>query len=401
MAEINSVEAVRQKLREFDEQMRAVIAAGYALARIRTDAGRLRDELKELTDARESEVKSLSGIKAALKESRIEWSSLNKELKESLVDSKDAREKLDNARSSALRSVDSKLAAAENRLLSACRVRFANQEHILVRLEAGTQTNAEIASNAAAAAKERAEHLQNLVQCLSSDLQREGAEEVRRIEKLLDDRFKQLQGDFDTKSQSCFRLLEAALTSNEKSLREETSARKDEQQHVLAGIDDHVKAAVASLEERFSNYSRETDGGMASFKDEIAASLREQHEAMARQVTDFLNKQNALVQNLTQQIDAYQRAASTQSAVLSDSQTKMSELSAALRRCQETAARQFEESRSEVAALRRSTNEINVGLQEETRARRLHEGIVQALGSRLEETLKKLKNLPIFGKAFK
>ena len=46
-------------------------------------------------------------------------------------------------------------------------------------------------------------------------------------------------------------------------------------------------------------------------------------------------------------------------------------------------------------------NEINVGLQAETRTRRLHEGIVQALGSRLEETLKKLKNLPIFGKAFK
>jgi len=121
---------------------------------------------------------------------------------------------------------------------------------------------------------------------------------------------------------------------------------------------------------------------------------------MSRQVTDFLNKQNALVQNLSQQIDAFQRAASVNSATLREVQLKMSDLSIALRRCQETAADQFEKSRNEVSEMRRSTNEIQVGLQEEARARRLQEGIVQGLGSLLEETLKKLKNLPFVGKTF-
>ena len=76
MPEINSVDAVREKLREFDDQMNEAISAARSLAKIRADAGKMQDDLINLTSATQGEVQQLSGIKAALKNARNEWLSL-------------------------------------------------------------------------------------------------------------------------------------------------------------------------------------------------------------------------------------------------------------------------------------------------------------------------------------
>ena len=58
-------------------------------------------------------------------------------------------------------------------------------------------------------------------------------------------------------------------------------------------------------------------------------SLTEHQQALDDQLTEFLNKQNALVQNLNQQIDSYSSASQAQSADLVATNTKLGELSSA------------------------------------------------------------------------
>lgn len=400
MTEISSVEAVREKLRVFDQQMSDAISAAKALATIRADADKWVGKMREREAQGEAQIKRMNGINSALKDSRQEWSALNQELHLALTESKEDRRKLADASASGIRSIDTKVTRAEERLLSACEVRFADQKKLLERLDTITSTNAQLAAKSSATASEHARQLQQLLLVLRTDLQNESGRDVLRIEQLLDSKFKALQGDIDQRVRSSLLMLEEGATSNEQFIRSEASSRRAEQEQFQATIDKHLNSALDSMQQHSTSNANAVETKLAAFKSEVAKSLHEQQEAMSRQITDFLNKQNALVQNLTQQIDSFQRAATVQSTVLGGMQSKVMELATALHRCQETAANQFEISRSDLAAMRSLASEIMNGLRMESHARQCQEQAVQALGKVLDETLNKLKKLPIVGKSF-
>jgi uncharacterized protein (DUF1501 family) len=109
MAEISSVEAVREKLREFDRQISDAIAAAKALAAIRADADILVGKVGDLMVRGEKEIQSLNQIKSTLRESRNEFASLHQELVESIAESKNARQQLESTRASVVLSIDGRL----------------------------------------------------------------------------------------------------------------------------------------------------------------------------------------------------------------------------------------------------------------------------------------------------
>jgi small nuclear ribonucleoprotein (snRNP)-like protein len=393
MAEITSVESVRLKLREFDDRMSDAIGAARALAAARERAMKLLGEVDKLADRGAKEIKSLTALKSALRDSQKDWTALNQELIQSLAESREERKKLEESRASAIRSIDAKLAKAEERLLSATEMRFTKQQEMLTRLDADTRLNAQSAENASATADKHVDHLQQLLLSLRTDLQREITTEAARRGQLLDDRFKELQNDSDQKVRSSSLMLDARLASNEEYTRMEASALRSEQQHFLAGIDNHMNAVLDSMQEQSSSREDARQAQMVAFKEEIAGSLRDQNETMSQQLTNFLNKQNTLVQNLTQQIDGFQRAASAQATAVGEVRSKVVELTTALRHCQDTAAYQFETTKTQFAAIRGVADEMKIALQRETQSG-------QVLSQRLEETLKKLKKLPFVGSGF-
>ncbi|MBL8375871.1 hypothetical protein [Accumulibacter sp.] len=400
MAEISSVEAVRAKLREFDRQISDAIAAAKALAAIRADADILVGKVGDLTVRGEKEIQSLNQIKSTLRESRNEFASLHQELVESIAESKNARQQLESTRASVVLSIDGKVAQAERRLLSATQMQFSEQEKVLTRLDADTRTNAQLAAKASASASKDAGQLQHLLLTLRTDLQDKSESEFSRVEQLLESKFKELQGDYDRGIQSAFQMLEASSASSQQLVRTEASALRNEQQDFLASIDRHVHTTLDGIQLQSSSHADAMNAELAAFKDEVAVALRGQNESMSRQVTDFLNKQNALIQNLTQQIDGFQRAASAQSAAHSETRSKMGELATALRRFQDTAADQFETSRLEFASMRSTLDEMKIALQKEAEKGERHGATVQALSILLDETLMKLKKLPFVGSNF-
>src|SRR5439155_1003499 len=69
-----------------------------------------------------------------------------------------------------------------------------------------------------------------------------------------------------------------------------------------------LRAASETLTETTSTLERFLREQITEFKEEMKRGLSAHQNSFDRQLTEFLNKQNALVQNLNQQIDSYDRA---------------------------------------------------------------------------------------------
>ncbi|MDQ5911561.1 MAG: hypothetical protein QG599_3659 [Pseudomonadota bacterium] len=83
-------------------------------------------------------------------------------------------------------------------------------------------------------------------------------------------------------------------------------------------LEDQLHEKLLNVEEKIDLKFKEVESNlynqMHSFREEMKINLLQHSQAIDRQLTDFLNKQNALINNLTQQIDSYSRVSQAQAS---------------------------------------------------------------------------------------
>jgi len=332
MPEITSVEKIRDKLREFEERVDGAVTAAKALARIKGDAEKLLTNIEGISAKSELSLQKAEGVRLQLQQLQSEWQSLKQQLEKAQTEAKETREFLLAELDAAIQGLGKKVIEAEERLRATNKTSLAEQAELLKRLDSNTQTNAELVNKTKSLILERAGKLEQLLTSLREDLQSETRTKLLHAEELLESQFQEAEKALDEKSNS--------------------------------------------------------------FKEEMRRNLNEHRQSIDRQLTDFLNKQNALVQNLTQQIDSYQRVSQAQAAELAETKSKLNELLS-----------DFGEHRTvtggEVAALRNALAEVQVSVEAQGRLLAALETSSQATAERLNETVEKLRKSFFVGGKFK
>jgi chromosome segregation ATPase len=350
MPEITSVEAIRTKLREFDERVDGAVAAAKTLARVKGDAEQLLKGLEGMSTRGEQALQKADSIRLKFQELQSEWDGLKQEVAKAQTKSKETRDLLLSELDSAIQSLGKKLAEAEDRLRSANRASLSEQGELLKRLDSETRKNADIAEQAKTAAMERAAKLEQLLATLRDEL----------------------QGDFRTKLLHAEDLLESQFQEFSKELNEQSA-----------------------------NHGRLLHSEINAFKDEMKRDLAEHQQAIDRQLTDFLNKQNALIQNLSQQIDSFQRVSQTQSADLAATNARLNELTSAFNEHKTRTRNEQAALAEEAGALRKLLVEVQAELGSQRESIDALGSSLEATTTRLNQTLDKLRQLPLVGSKFR
>lgn len=367
MPEITSVENIRAKLREFEQRVDGAIAAANALARIRTDAEKLVVHIEgierksEKTETKlQKSLEKAEGVRLQLNQLHGEWETLKLQLETAQGESRKIGKTLLAQLDSAIQSLARKVADAEERLKTANKLSLAEQADLLRRLAASTQANADAAEKAQSFVADTGMRLDGLFATLRDDLQAEVQDRFAKSEKLF----------------------------------------ASEAQRIEANLEQVQETLRKSVETKAESYQRLLREEMSAFKADIQRDLAQQEQAIDRRLTDFLNKQNAMVQNLSQQIDSFNRASQAQSADLGVTNTKITELAAAF-------ASQKEASGKEMFALTSGVTELRQLLIKVEAKLAPQEGAIVALRQtsqdavkRLDQTLDKLKKTAIIGKNF-
>lgn len=278
MPEITSAEAVRVKLREFEDRVDSAIVAAQSLARMQGEAEKLVARAESASRRCEQALLGADEVRARLLEMGRDWSELKEEMERSRTEATETCALLVSEVDSAVKSIEPSLRSAQERLESTNAASLATQAELLGRLDQNTQANAKAVESARLFVTERAEKLEQLVSVLRDELQSETESKLLRAKELLESRFAEL----DRRIQDN---LSSTATSNERLLRAE----------------------------------------MDAFKREMSQNLSEHQLAADRQLTEFLNKQNALVQNLTQQIESYRGVSQALLAQLATMETQVRE----------------------------------------------------------------------------
>lgn len=340
MPEIATVERVRDKLREFDERVDGAIAAAKTLARVKTDAEKLLTEIQNVSNKSEQSLQKAEAVRLQFQQLQSDWETLKQQVDKAQAESKETRELLLSELDTAIQSLGRKVSEAEERLKAANRASLAEQADLLKRLDLSTKTNADVATKAQSAVAETASRLDGLLATLREELQTE----------------------MRTKLTGAEELLESELQRIEKYLEKEQATLRQ------------------SVEQQTANHQRTVHEEMAAFQAEMKRNLAEHQQGIDRQLTDFLNKQNALVQNLSQQIDSFNRVTQTQSADLAATTKKLDELAFAFNAHKTNVENELASQGALIAAL---------------------DSALQKTATLLNQTLEKLKHLPLVGGKFK
>lgn len=275
MPEITSVEAVRAKLREFDERVDGAITAAKTLTRIKTDAEKLLRDLEVISTKGEQSLQKAENIRLKLQELQNEWNALKEGVIKAQAESQETRDFLRSELNSAIQTIRKRLTEAEEGLRSTNRASLSEQAELLTHLEQKTRDNATVVEKAKAVTSEHVKQLDQLVLTLRDELQGEVRTKLLHAEELLESQFQRLSEELNDRS-----------TRHEQLLKDE----------------------------------------IARFKIEMKHDLAEHQHALDQQLTDFLSRQNILIQNLTQQIDSYNRVSQTQAVELLAIKSKIKEL---------------------------------------------------------------------------
>jgi hypothetical protein len=297
---------------------------------------------------------------------------LKERVETSLNESKGARDLLLSELVSATELLERKVAEAEERLKTTNRVSLAEQADLLKELDDNTRANAETALEARELVLERAEDLGRLLNTLRDELQSETRTRLSGTEELMEARLQTIEQQAEKKLQSTIGNLNSEFQENTQNLSE-----------------------IAASHERLIREE------INSFKEEMRRSLSEHQQSIDCQLTGFLNKQNALIQNLAQQIDSYQRVSQTLSVDLQSTKTQINELTL-------TFSNHKVATSNGVASLTEELNNLRALLNAARDQQALHDQMVNELGSslqalseRLEKTIQKLKEQPLLGNRFK
>ena len=340
MPEIAAVEKVRDKLREFDERIGGAIAAARSLARVKTDAEKLLAEIQNVSNKSEQSLQKAEAVRLQFQQLQSDWETLKQQVDKAQAESKETRELLLSELDTAIQSLGRKVSEAEERLKAANRASLAEQADLLKRFDLSTKANADVATKAQSAVAERARRLDGLLATLREELQTE----------------------MRTKLTGAEELLESELQRIEKYLEKEQATLRQ------------------SVEQQTANHQRTVHEEMAAFQAEMKRNLAEHQQGIERQLTDFLNKQNALVQNLSQQIDSFNRVTQTQSADLAATTKKLDELASAFNAHKTNIENELASQGALIPAL---------------------DSALQKTATILNQTLEKLKHLPLVGGKFK
>lgn len=275
MPEITSVEAIRTKLREFDERVEGAITAAKTLTRIKTDAEKLLRDLEGISTKGEQSLQKAESIRLNIQKLQNEWNALKEGVIKAQAESQETRDFLRSELNSAIQTIGKRLTEAEEGLRSTNRASLSEQAKLLTHLEGKTCDNATVAEKAKAAASEHVKRLDQLLLTLRDELQGEVRTKLLHAEELLESQFQRLSEEL-----------------NERSTRQEQLLKNE----------------------------------IAHFKIEMKRDLDEHQHALDQQLTDFLSRQNILIQNLTQQIDSYNRVSQAQAVELSAIKSKIKEL---------------------------------------------------------------------------
>lgn len=368
MPEITSAETIRAKLREFESRVDGAITAANVLNRIKTDAAKL---LNDIQGTENKSVKNEAKIQASLEKTegarsqltqlQNDWKTLKQQVDLAQSESRKIGDTLLSSLDLAIQSLDKKVIDAEERLKTTNETSLAKQADLLGRLAANTQTNADVAEKSRSFVAETEAKLHGLLATLQDELQAE------------------VQDKFATA---------------EKRLASETQRIEQHLQQVQKTLHD-------SVESKAQNYQRLLREEMGVFKAEMQRNLAAQEQSIDRRLTDFLNKQNAMVQNLSQQIDSFNRASQAQSANLHRADAKIVELAAAFGVQKETAARELLACTGNVAELRTLLMKTQAQLGSQEWAMTAVKKTSQDTAIRLDETLDKLRKSIITGRIFK
>jgi DNA repair exonuclease SbcCD ATPase subunit len=287
----------------------------------------------------ERSLQKADAIRFKLQELQLEWHALRQKLEKSEAESKETRDLIISEAGAAIQSLGKKVAESEERLKATNKASLSEQAELLKRLDSSTHANADLVNKSKTLIIERAERLQQLLGSLREELQNETRTKLLHAEELLESQFKDAERALDEKHNS----LRSGMTR----------------------------------------------------------SLTEHQQSIDRQLTDFLNKQNALVQNLTQQIDSYQRASQAQAAELAATKSKLNELSSAFAENKITATQELTAMVNETSALKSVLAEVQRSLASQGQALTTLEHSSQDTAARLGETLEKLKKSFFVGGKFK
>lgn len=339
MPEITSAERIREKLREFDERMDGAVAAAKALARIKGDAEKLLTNIQDISTKSKQSLQKAEGVRLQFQQLQNEWGKLKQQVEKAQIEAKETRDFLLSELDSAIQGLGKKVNEAEGQLRATNRTSLSEQAELLKLLDSRTHANADIVNKSKTLVMERAEKLEQLLGSLREELQSETRTKLLHAEQLLESQFKDAEKALDEKHNS--------------------------------------------------------------LKAEMRRSLTEHQQSIDRQLTDFLNKQNALVQNLTQQIDSYQRASQAQAAELAASKSKLSELSSAFGENKVTIGKELAALVNETTALKNVLVEVQASLTSQGNALTALEDSSENTSARLNETVEKLKQSIFVGRKFK
>jgi chromosome segregation ATPase len=336
MPEITSVEAIRQKLQQFDAQVDGAIAAAQAIKRVKSDSEKQLKVLEEQFNQGEQALRKADGIQLQLQEIQAEWERLKQEVAMAQTERKQTRDHLLTELDRITQSVGKRLVEAEEQLRSTNRASLAEQEEKLQGIESRIGKNADAAEQANALTQKRANDLEKLLATLRDELQSDVGSKLQDAEDRLESQFQEVRNGLDAQSARHERFLQTEIDA---------------------------------------------------FKDAVKHDLAEHEGKIDRQITEFLNKQNALIQNLTQQIDSFHRVSRTQSEAIVATRTSLKELASEFNTDRAATTRERATLAEDIRELKVRVEKVELSLFD--------------VAERLKSTLDKLKTLFMVGSKFK
>ncbi|HIJ80825.1 MAG TPA: hypothetical protein HPP76_03845 [Desulfuromonadales bacterium] len=311
MPEIINQNRVNAKLREFDEQMDGAIKAAEKIVKVRLVAENFEDEFKWTTN-------KITELLDSLKEIHGDWNSLKSKIDSSVTATGDLKHQAEKELNDIKQLLDALVDEAAKKL---------QQENI-----ESLQTHHQYITES----KTTAEAILNAKDSISSQLM-EQALFFDTVRKKYDEEFsnkgkallEEASNHAETIIQTFQNTLESYMNDSKEAAGEATAAKdfcgtqgEKLEQLIDAAREEYnvdfsrkYSALIEEVGKHADGIIRSNQQTLDDFRQEMASKLEEfqnrMKEDIDRQLTDFLAKQNILVQNFGQQVDGFQRSLSS------------------------------------------------------------------------------------------
>ncbi|MCG3203048.1 MAG: hypothetical protein NFCOHLIN_02965 [Gammaproteobacteria bacterium] len=285
-ARITSIEAIQKRIQIFDEQLSEATEAARTLARIRGDASELMERAAELHEMLRRSLAESEGHREALESIRDEWSGLK-------ADYKAAEERLIQAHKSLLASYGEKFQQIEQTASKTEKRVLEARDSVIAETKALKEfvvaTKMELTSEIRKDFRIELESLKSNVQQVMNGVQQTLNEGVSQRKEAYEGAIKDLN---------------VRLVNANESMREKVSA-------AVKKVEELARESAARNAQAIVRSEAKVQEVVTSTKKALTRDVGEHKAAFDRQVTEFLGRQNVLVQNLTQQVDSFQHGVAT------------------------------------------------------------------------------------------